>query len=415
MFKQEIVIWGTGKVARQFFYEKGFNYDIKYFIDNYQPKYKMKNLKVYHPKDINLKQYKIIIAMADWESVAKQLKSSGLIFIKDYVPYYLFDKDEIPIMDIVTQITNQEDREDAICTYQKGRKIALINGNCQTSRIKQYLKQNKGFRQEYVFLDIPAIYLLNRNQITELMENSTILKKIKLFISQNISLQNSFDYRLSNQYLISLMDNDIKYIRIPNLYFDVYFPNGGKEQDQEKEKFVRDMFPYNDAIIDELQKSKGFTGRGYEIEEIIQIVTLDNLFSHKLLCWILKYRIQQLKEREDACDIKIMDYIEKYYLEKQLFYSRNHPINDVLKVISTRLLKYINEEWSTEIEHEETIPSLALNQEFIYPSVAQGLKVSFVKKYYSDNISECKYNIEDEIKKYIFSNDGEHVKKQSKK
>ena len=52
--------------------------------------------------------------------MAKQLESSGLIFIKDYVPYYLFDKDEIPIMDIVTQITNQEDREDAICTYQKG-------------------------------------------------------------------------------------------------------------------------------------------------------------------------------------------------------------------------------------------------------------------------------------------------------
>jgi hypothetical protein len=233
------------------------------------------------------------------------------------------------------------------------------------------------------------------------MQNSYILKEINLFISQNISLNNTFDYRLSNEYLIGLMSDDVKYIRIPNLFFDIYFPQGGKEQDASKEEFVREMFPYNDAVIDELIKRKGFGGE-YSADEIIQIINLEGLFSPAFLKGFVKYRMEQLKERETYCDVKMMDYIENNYCREQLFYSRNHPINKVIKEESVRILQYINPKWDMSIEHEETIPALSVNQEFMYPSVVNGLNLTFVKRWYSDTISECKYTLKDEIRKYIF-------------
>lgn len=400
--KKKIVIWGTGTIARKFYYEKCYQYDVQYFIDNYEPQYIMHNLKTYSPQEIDLKKYKIIIAIADWKIIAKQLEECGLFFYKDYLPYQLLDKDEIPIMDILRMITEYEDKYDAMCDYAGDRKIALINGNCQTSRIKMYLKQNIDFNKEYVFLDVPALHTLSKDDIELMMKNRYIFKEIKLFITQNISLNNAFDSRLSNEWLIEFMSEDVKYIRITNLFFDIYFPQSGKEQDPVREEFIRNMFPYNDAIIDELSNKPGFTGGGYTVEEIIQIVKLDNLFTDNFLSWIIEYRIEQLNKRESECDIRMMDYIEDNYLKEQLFYSRNHPINKVLKEESIRILQHINSEWDITIEHEETIPSLSINQEFIYPSVAQKLKLDFDKKYYSDALSECKYAIEDEIEKYLF-------------
>ena len=262
MNKEEIVIWGTGNIAKKFYYDKCFKYDVQYFIDNYEPKNHLNQLNIYHPNEVNLKRYKIIVALAEWQSVAKQLEEKGLFFYKDYLPYVWLEKDEIPYMDIITKLKTESDRKDSIDQFLNGRRIAFINGNCQITRIKQYLKQNKMFSEQYVFLDIPPIHLLNKNEVEVLMQNRDIFKKIELFISQNVSLSNSFDYRLSNEYLMELMAKDVQYIRIPNLFLDIYFPQGGKEQDTEKEEYVRRIFPYNDAIIDELSKKRGFTGGG---------------------------------------------------------------------------------------------------------------------------------------------------------
>lgn len=406
MHDHEIVVWGTGNIARKFFYEKGYKYNIQYFIDNYEPHYNMNNLETYYPDEVDLRKYKIVIALADWKSVAKQLEKDGLSFYKNYLPYDWLDKDEIPIIDILSNISDLSDIEEVLRDYAGNRKMAVINGNCQTSRIKMYLKQNREFSKEYVFLDMPALHMMENDQIELLMQNKNILKNVRLFISQNISLNNAFDYRLSNEYLIKLMSDQVNYIKIANLFWDIYFPQSGKEQDPEREEFVRNIFPYNDHIIDELLSRPGFTGGGYTADEIIQIIKLENLFTSQFLEWILQYRLKQLREREILCDIKMLDYIEENFSTRQLFYSRNHPINEVLKEESTRILRYINPDWNLEIEHEETIPTLSVNQEFIYPSILNGLELSFQKRYYSDSISECKYSIEEEIKKYIYCCDG---------
>lgn len=402
MQKPEIAIWGTGNIAKKFYYENGFRFDIKYFIDNYEPKNCLKHLKIYNPNQIELKRYKIIIAIAEWKSVSKQLKEQGLVFYKDYIPYDWLEKDEIPYMDIMTEIIEKADEEDIVQYYQNGRKIAFINGNCQVSRIKQYLKQNKMFSDNYVFLDIPAIHILQQNEVEMLMRHKEIFKKIELFITQNISFHNAFDYRLSNEYLIHLMSKNVQYVRIPNLFFDVYFPQGGKEQDVMKDSYVRYMFPYNDAIIDELSEKKGFTGGGYTVDEITQIINLEELFTPNFLEWVVEYRMKQLKERESKCDIKMMDYIEEHYLNEQLFYSRNHPTNRVLKEESIRILHHINSKWNETIEHEEDIGPLSVWEEFIYPSVLNGMRLNFTKSKYSDGVSKCKCTMNDEIRKYLF-------------
>lgn len=401
--KEKIVIWGTGNIARQFYYREGYKYDIQYFIDNHKPKYRINYIPVYYPDEVNLKNNKIIIAIADWYEVAGQLEKMGLTFHKDYLPSELLHKNEIPIMDILERMTDKEDIEKAISDYQRGRKVALINGNCQTTRIRMYLQQNREFNKEYVFLDIPALYMLSAEKVDLLMKDDFILRKIELFISQNISAGNAFDYRLSNEYLIGRMNKNVTYIRISNLFFDIYFPQGGKEQDPAREDYIRDIFPYDDAVIDELVTKAGFDGNGYTAEEIVEIICMENLFTADFLEWVVRYRIEQLREREALCDVKMLDYIENNWLKEQLFYSRNHPVNKLLKEESVRILKAINSGWKeTKIDHEETIPPLAINQEFMYPAFFDRLKPDFTKEWYSDTISECRYTLEEEVRKYLF-------------
>ena len=55
MHDHEIVVWGTGNIARKFFYEKGYKYNIQYFIDNYEPHYNMNNLETYYPDEVDLR------------------------------------------------------------------------------------------------------------------------------------------------------------------------------------------------------------------------------------------------------------------------------------------------------------------------------------------------------------------------
>lgn len=399
---EKIAIWGTGQVARNFFYKKCYKYDTQYFIDNYEPKHRIKNFSIYAPEDIDLKKYKIIIALTNWESVAEQLEKLGLSFFKHYLPYHLVDKNEVPIMEILAHTENLNDRESAITAYRGSRKLALINGNCQISRIKMFLQQNKEFNKEFVFLDIPPIYELSQNGIDLLMKNKDVFKKIKLFISQNISLNNKFNYCISNKNLIGLMDKAVQYIRIPTLFFDIYFPQGGKQLDPRKEAFARTLFPYSDAIIDDMANKKGFKGEGYSADEIIEAINMENFFSKDFLEWVIQYRLEQLRKREEECDIKMMDYIEREYLNEPLFYSRNHPTNKVLKEESIRILKYIYERDNMDIEHENTIPDLSINQEFIYPSIYHKLHPAFRKIWYSDAISKCSCTMEEEIKKYLF-------------
>lgn len=272
MHDHEIVVWGTGNIARKFFYEKGYKYNIQYFIDNYEPHYNMNNLETYYPDEVDLRKYKIVIALADWKSVAKQLEKDGLSFYKNYLPYDWLDKDEIPIIDILSNISDLSDIEEVLRDYAGNRKMAVINGNCQTSRIKMYLKQNREFSKEYVFLDMPALHMMENDQIELLMQNKNILKNVRLFISQNISLNNAFDYRLSNEYLIKLMSDQVNYIKIANLFWDIYFPQSGKEQDPEREEFVRNIFPYNDHIIDELLSRPGFTGGGILLMKLYKLL-----------------------------------------------------------------------------------------------------------------------------------------------
>ena len=101
---KKIVIWGTGNIARSFYYEKGCRYDIQYFIDNNQPKYKIGDLQVFTPDKVDLRRYKIVIATTKWEGIAEYLESCGLSFFEDYLPYSLMEIDEIPFMEILKRM-----------------------------------------------------------------------------------------------------------------------------------------------------------------------------------------------------------------------------------------------------------------------------------------------------------------------
>lgn len=50
----------------------------------------------------------------------------------------------------------------------------------------------------------------------------------------------------------------------------------------------------------------------------------------------------ELKKREWPCDIHILDFLTDNYKRTQLFYSPNHPTNNVLSVLTQRILHFMD-------------------------------------------------------------------------
>lgn len=59
--------------------------------------------------------------------------------------------------------------------------------------------------------------------------------------------------------------------------------------------------------------------------------------------------LAELKKREELLDIKISDFIEKYWLDEKIFHVFNHPTNTLLVELVNRLCKFVNLDNTTSI------------------------------------------------------------------
>ena len=124
------------------------------------------------------------------------------------------------------------------------------------------------------------------------------------------------------------------------------------------------------------------------------------MFSEDLLNQLLNERIQDIQEREDRCDIKMLDYILDHYRKEKLFYTRNHPINSVVKELCVRLLNYLKID--ILFENEYIITKLDISDELIYPSVEKGLHLEFHQNFYKDTEAvRNQYTFDQYVERYL--------------
>lgn len=183
-----VQLWGTTLEAGKFFYKNRKELRIEGFIDNYGDYGKFLNNKVRRFLEIvDCRKYYYIFfgKLRIYETEIKPLLlRNGLEEFADFIYH------------------------DWLC-----KKMVLLHGNCHMGALSQALCSFDEFNCAY--------YIYPHKLICEYSVGDTIepgaVKNCDVFIHQDIQIGNPFGYKLSDEYLVSLLKDDCKNIVVPNL------------------------------------------------------------------------------------------------------------------------------------------------------------------------------------------------------
>lgn len=298
-------------------------------------------------------------------------KKNGLRTYEDYIPFWMIEYDSIDYCKLLEWFGN-ECISDIIGSMLHNKKGVIIHGNCQTRIIEIYLKSSKSFSDKYMFIDIPRVFEYTNEQMIENVFCSALWNNVSLYIHHKIKSTNRFSSKLSSDYHISRLLPSAQSVCISNLYFTGYFPQFVKNSNNVlTEISTNGLYPSGDSILDR------FAQEGYGIDEILSKIMSEKFYTKKELKNHLNAQFKNIEEREQVCDIKMLDFIKKYYRKKFLFHSPNHPSHFILKELTDRLLRYLGIEepdydmlwWKRQLWNlrGQDIP--------VYPSVAKQLRL----------------------------------------
>jgi len=321
-------------------------------------------------------KYKVMLIGYFWKHDFEILIRSNV----EYIPY----KDVIPEWFIIYNITssfkyiefkkytnnNFEEMGEMFKFISYKKPILAVLGNCQSYYIGKILENTDLIVSRYIICYFPFIQDMKEETKTGL--KIEYMKYISIFIYQNISISNKFSsFLATKEYVLPLLNSNAIKISIPFVYFDGYYP-----------QFIRNrrnngQSPYGDAKIQSLLE------KGFNIAEVVRQLSNTNLYSETELKENFYKSIQQLKSREELCDIIISDYIVENYQKKCLFYTPSHPITSLLIELVKRVYSFMNiVDYYIE---SKNLPENDSCEMLIYNSVKNKLKLEFSKDMYRLN------------------------------
>lgn len=345
---RDIIIWGTGAVARRFYYnimqEKAVR--VRYFVDN-APVTSFYGHEVYRPTRENCSKYLVVVASdVYYEKIAIQMTGYGLKELRDFIPYEAL-----------------------------GKEVVLVHGNCHVFVMKEYLKTSKTFLEKFYLYPLPLIQDNKKKYIKD-----DLLENCDIFIYQDIRKDNQFDERLSADYLSPKIHK--RRICIPNVFGmgTFLYPQAEPPQGSESDgwnNYVGEGSPigicnYRDENIDRQWRE------GERCIDKIAAHLEGQVYDQEYIRQNAETCFEKMRKRERFWDVKITDYIEQGYKEKQMFYEPAHPCNHVLRKISEGILEIlgINGNEISEVEAH-----LAYQEMPTYQCVKEALGLNYETKH----------------------------------
>lgn len=285
----------------------------------------------------------VVASGIHYKEIAVQLSEYGLEELRDFIPYQAL-----------------------------GKEVVLVHGNCYKLWIQEYLQTSRTFNGRYWIYPIPRVYHIKEGFIKDhLVQNCDVL------ISQDIQENNKFDERLSFEYLSARAKK--KVICIPNVYGlgKYLFPQaklgkGESWRNPAGPELENGLFLYSDENIDHLWN------RGERnIDTIVQYLETD-IYSKQYVEDNLQNCFKKWEERDQHCDVKIMDYIKAEYKNQRLFYEPANPCNNVLRKISERILELLDIDQNEVYEIGERIATSELP---VYKCVKEALGLKYEQEY----------------------------------
>lgn len=382
----KIAIWGAGKIGRECYLNLKDKYEVVAFYDNDPLKWGKQIDGIPILRYDNQPEY-IVISTIYWKEISECLGADHLELVKDFMPWWMFEGERVSFVEL-RNMCSQEQIKDYFLFIKQNKKIAMVYGNCQTRMISKMLMFHDEFKDAYMMIDIPLIYELDnypKGLDKEIANDDNLWSNVDLFIYQKISLNNRFSTEMSTDYLLTKIRDDCLSVCIINIYFDGYFPQCKRLAEPIVHSVLdRAYWLYDDIFLDKEIEKQGVEN----IDKILQIVSDENYLDGQKIIESCDKSLQELKKREVDVDVRISDYIEERFMEEQLFFSFDHPNNQVLFEYVNRILNYLgltNNKDISETDLYLLFGTLKSADMLIYPCIIKTLQLKQYEKYYYPN------------------------------
>lgn len=257
-------------------------------------------------------------------------------------------------------------------------------GTCQIKAISDILSENEQFCSKYNIKNVTEVHKSSINEIEKLFKR----KDIDLFICQPIST----NYRkgiISTERLLQNFKCEI--IMIPFIYFDGYFPGISYLYDENGNKVQKYGLNYYDKnilnhVLENINfnKVENYLIENHNFEENLKriefLINDTDYYGKKECIRKVEASLKKLEIRElfpydykKPVDVKISDFIRENYKNKRLFFTMNHPTDEVLYEITNRIMKKLNLN-SVKFKQKDFLKDTIFP---IYPCVKEKLDLKF--------------------------------------
>lgn len=374
-----VAIWGSGLNAEKVYVKYAGKYDIRIVVDNFKNKDNVFNKKIVSAEEFFATQeyngLKIIIASDKWKEISEQLKEKGLRAGEDFLPYIMLNAQNIEIKQVL-ELCKTDEIENFIECMKQSRKMAIFWGNCQINGITEFCLHNEEFDRKFMVLCFPNLWCTK--QLLEVCDCEAIWKKCDLLVVQKIRTDNYMGIQVSDEYrckYVLNLNGNCKIVKVPNLHFSGYYPQVVKEDRKALTEIHWEGVHCYDGNIFQM------TDQGMSEEEIVAQIEKEDFYSEEYVKDFFETQLNNIKEYENDCDVKIADYLNK---DKILYYSPMHPHVEVVREVAIRTLKclcigdvQIKEQERLEYHLEKK--HYFHRTEYIYPSVLKALNIQNYK------------------------------------
>lgn len=207
------------------------------------------------------------------------------------------------------------------------KKKYSVYGNCQANPLGNILQTNAEFAESWEFVPFPKPSFELRQGDWEDIEK--LLGELDLFITQNVGESHGI-FASSN--LANHLKAGGKVVRIPNAYFSGYMPE--VVYFRAGEPHVTKFCDYHDANFLAFFMEDPVNA----VQKAVDAATDKSQYTQEFVLANAMASINELKRREEECDVTVSDYIEQNWRNDILFYSMNHPKRKVLSHIASNVL-----------------------------------------------------------------------------
>ena len=218
------------------------------------------------------------------------------------------------------------------------KKKYSVYGNCQANPLGNILQTNTEFAESWEFVPFPKPSFELRQEDWEDVEK--LLGELDLFITQNVGESHGI---FASTNLVNHLKAGGKVVRIPNAYFSGYMPE--VVYFRAGEPYVTKFCDYHDANFLAFFMEDPVNA----VQKAVDAATNQSQYTEEFVLANAKASIDELKRREEECDVIVSDYIENNWRDDILFYSMNHPKRKVLSHIASNVLSVVGQD-STDVK-----------------------------------------------------------------